>query len=85
MQAVISMIARGKGTFALRRDLKAAKDAVCELKRLKENEQGTHLQLDVTDDVTRSICVRKRPHFASRDRYLHAFCESNWSPQILTL
>jgi hypothetical protein len=46
MQAVISMRARGKGAFALRRDLKAAKDTVYELKRFQENEHGTHLQLD---------------------------------------
>ena len=46
MQAVISMRARGKGAFALRKDLKAAKDTVCELKRFKENEHGTHLLLD---------------------------------------
>lgn len=45
MQAVISMRARGKGAFALRADLKAVRDTVCELKRFKENEHGTVLQL----------------------------------------
>ena len=37
MQAVISMRSRGRGAFALRKDLKAAQATICSLKRNKVN------------------------------------------------
>lgn len=41
MQAVISMPSKGKGAFALRKDLKTAKGTICSLLRSPTNEFGT--------------------------------------------
>ena len=43
MQAVISFRARGKGAFALRKDLKAKEETVCVVRRSPTNEFGTSL------------------------------------------
>ena len=43
MQAVISFRARGKGAFALRKDLKAKQETVCEVRRNPTNEFGASL------------------------------------------
>ena len=43
MQAVISFQARGKGAFALRKDLKAKEETVCVVRRSPTNEFGTSL------------------------------------------
>ena len=76
MQAVISLRARGRGAFALRKDLKAARDTVCEVKRFKENKYGAVLQTVgkfLTMSIVRSICVVQQS--ALRDHNLHVFYE----------
>lgn len=43
MQAVILFRARGKGAFALRKELKAKVGTVCDVKRSPTNDFGTSL------------------------------------------
>lgn len=45
MQAVISMRSRGRGAFALRKDLKAATATICSLKRDRVNGYGASFVL----------------------------------------
>ena len=49
MEAAISMQSRGRGAFALRKELKAAKDTTCSLKRHPTNEFGTIFVIIIED------------------------------------
>ena len=85
MQAVISLRARGRGAFALRKDLKAGRDTVCEVKRFKENEYGTILQTVgkfPTMSIVRSICVVQQS--ALRDHNLDVFYEFDWRLKLFS-
>ena len=49
MDAVVSLQSRGRGAFASRKNLKAAKDTTCSLKRHPTNEFGTFSDLTIED------------------------------------